>query len=196
MSSRVAIAATGREVQVAQAAYPRFAWKLSYGKQSWLRERTQNITPWQPLNAYTELETISGLYLACQGPYGEFYYSDPDDNSRKGQYIGTGNGPYAPMTYQVPVGWGTGPFSPSLSFPVGGLNVVSNVYATGYVGSWTIGADNTSLVFGGVIPPQGIITADFTFYYRCRFLDDKLSFSEWATNLWELAEVNFESVKY
>jgi hypothetical protein len=92
MSSRVAIAATGREVQVAAAAYPRMSFRLSYGDKSWLRERTQNITPWAPLNAYTELEQISGLYLACQGPYGEFYYKDPDDYSRGRTFLGVGDG--------------------------------------------------------------------------------------------------------
>lgn len=207
MASRVAIATTGRETQVAQAAYPRIAFKVSYGKTSWLRERTQNINPWLPLNAYTELEAITSLYLACGGPYGEFYYDDPDDNSRTNQYVGTALG-YSPATapppganqwvFPIPVQWGTGPFTPPMSFPIGGVNVLQQVYFDGHpaFSGWVVDSTNTAIDFSAYSsPPSGRITADFTFYYRCRFLDDKLSFSQWAKNLWENAEVNFETVK-
>jgi uncharacterized protein (TIGR02217 family) len=200
LASRVSIAASGREAQIAQAAYPRFAFKLSYGKQSWLRERTQNITPWAPLNAYTELEQITGLYLACQGPYGEFYYSDPDDNSRFNQFCGTGNG--SNTFFPLFVTWGTGPFTPPMRFPVGGINVLNALYVGGFnylsIPGWvTINSDNASVTITAPSPPSNgaSITADFSFYYRCRFLDDHMSLSEWAKNLWEVNEVNFESVK-
>ncbi len=40
-----------------------------------------------------------------------------------------------------------------------------------------------------------LITADFHFYFRCRFMDDTEEFSQWAKNLWELKTLKFQSVK-
>ena len=197
MASRVSVGITGRNVQLACCAYPRWAFQLSYGGgSSWLRDKTQNITPDARLSAYTELEQISGLFLACLGAYGEFYYSDPDDNSRSNQAVGIGNASQTifPLFYS----WGTGPFSPSMTIPVGGIQAINNVYFNGVVQSpsgYSLDATNTQLVFTSAPGSGVVITTDFQFYFRCRFLDDNLNFQEWAQNLWDMKEVRFESVK-
>jgi hypothetical protein len=36
---------------------------------------------------------------------------------------------------------------------------------------------------------------DLHFYFRCRFLEDHLDFSQILLNRWEAKEVKFESVK-
>jgi uncharacterized protein (TIGR02217 family) len=196
MASRTTIAASGRENHLACASYPRWAFKLTFGGDSWLRDQTQNIVPDPTKSGLTEFEQISGLFLACRGSYGEFYFSDPDDNSRLSQTVGTGNGTQTsfPVTYS----WGTGPFTPSMTIPVGGIKTLNAVYLNGNVlgtSSYSIDATNTQIVF--VSPPiQGsVITADFSFYFRCRFMDDTLVFSQFEQNLWELKELQFESVK-
>lgn len=197
LASRATTAITGRSTQVACAVFPRWAFTLSYGGgSSWLRDQTQNITPDPTLAGFTELEQISGLFLACLGPYGEFYYTDPDDNSRLANVVGSGNGVQTkfPLFYQ----WGTGPFLPPMYIPVGGINTLDAIYFNGVVQNpniYSLGADNVSVVFNVAPPLAQNITADFSFYFRCRFLDDQITFAQWARNLWDTKEVRFESVK-
>lgn len=195
-ASRVTTAITGRENQLAATAYPRWAFTLTYGGSSWLRDQTQNISPDMTKLGYTEFEQLSGLFIFVKGAFGEFYYNDPDDNSRLTAPIGQGNGSATSFPIYVP--WGYGPFSPSFFFPVGGINTIDAVYINGAIQpstSYSVDFTRTQLVFNSAPPSGSIITADFHFYYRCRFLDDHLDFSQWAKNLWECAEVRFESVK-
>lgn len=197
MASRVSIGASGRECQLACAAYPRWAFILSYGGgNSWLREQTQNSVVYSPLAGYTELEQLTGLFLACLGSYGEFYYVDPDDNSRLSQAVGTGDG--ATTTFPLYYTWGNGPFTPSLTIPVGGIQTINAVYFNGTVQSaagYSLDSTKTKVVFT-VAPTTGVvITIDFQFFFRCRFLDDTLDLLQFSINRWDVKEVRFESVK-
>jgi hypothetical protein len=56
-------------------------------------------------------------------------------------------------------------------------------------------ATRTQIVFTSAPSSGVVITADFHFYFRCRFLADVEEFSQWAKNLWELKELKFQSVK-
>ena len=196
-SSRVTTAASGRETQLACAAYPRWAFTLKFGGgNSWLREQTQNIVTDPTLAGFTEFEQISGLFLACLGSYGEFYYSDPDDNSRENQFVGIGTG--TRTAFPLFFTWGTGPFTPAMTLPVQGIASIDAVYIDNILqnpANYSMDSTNTILVF--VHPPIGTTTikADFHFYYRCRFLADEMDYSQWAQNLWDNKEVQFESVK-
>ena len=40
-----------------------------------------------------------------------------------------------------------------------------------------------------------IITADFTYYFRCRFIDDKYDFENFMYRLWQLKKLTFISVR-
>jgi hypothetical protein len=194
MASRVAIASTGREVQLACAAYPRWSFILSY---DWLREQTQNITPDGHMLGFTELEQLSGLFLLCKGSYGEFYFEDPDDNSRRNQTVAW-PADNVTSTFLLFYNWGYGPFNPPLRIPVGGIKSIDAVYFDGTVQSPSIyfmDPTNTALSFTAPPPGGTHVTADFHFYFRCRFLDDHLDFSQFAQNRWEAKEVRFESVK-
>jgi hypothetical protein len=197
MASRVTIGTTGRENQLACAAYPRWAFTLTFNQDSYLRDQTQNIIIDPEQAGFTEFTQLSGLFLRCLGSYGEFYYSDPDDNSRLGQFVAqTASGVTAP-TYQMTYEWGNGPFTPPLRIPVGGIQSIQNVYFNGTVVSptqYTLDATNTKLVFVSV-PNNTLVTADFTFYFRCRFLDDSLEFAQMLQNWWQVKELRFESVK-
>jgi uncharacterized protein (TIGR02217 family) len=196
MASRVTTAITGRENQLACAAYPRWEFLLSYGGESWLRDQTQNIAIAQAVAGLTELTQISQLFLACLGQYGEFYFSDPDDNSRDNQAEGTGNG--TQTTFALYYTWGFGPFTPSFTAPVGGIQILNTVYIDGVpqsASTYALDSTNTMLVFTSAPAVGAVITADFTFYYRCHFLADEMTYSQWAANLWEVKEVKFESVK-
>ena len=196
LASRVTTAATGRETQLAAAAFPRWAFTLTYGGSSWLRDQTQNITPDPTKLGFIEFEQLSALFIYVQGSYGEFYYDDPDDDSRLAAPIAQGDGTTTEFPVYVP--WGFGPFSPSFYYPVGGISSIDAVYFDGValpVDNYSLDDTRTQLTFLSAPPAGTIISADFHFYFRCRFLDDHLDFVQWAQNLWECAEVRFESVK-
>jgi uncharacterized protein (TIGR02217 family) len=189
MSSRVVISATGIETQFATAAFPRWAFTLTY---NWLRDQTQNIVPDQTLMGFQEFQAISSLFLACKGSYGEFYFEDPDDNSRLNQDVGVGDG--ANTVFPLFFSWGTtfGSYT-----PVGGIKSLDAVYLNGVLqsaGSYLLSND-TTLIFGAAPAPNVLVTSDFHFYFRCRFLDDHLDFSQIMPNRWEAKEIRFESVK-
>jgi uncharacterized protein (TIGR02217 family) len=195
-TSTSTVAISGRETQLIRALYPRWEFVLSYSGDSWLRDETQNITPDGSLSGFLELQDISGLFTACLGSYGEFYYSDPDDNSRAGVGLGDGNG--TTTTFPIIYTWGTGPFMPQFYAPVGGIQSIQAVYLNGVPQSAsTYGVDSTNTMLVFTTPPGlGVaITIDFTFYFRCRFLEDMSNYSQWARNLWENKDVKFKSVK-
>ena len=50
-----------------------------------------------------------------------------------------------------------------------------------------------SVVFNSA-PASGTITADFQFYYACRFVDDSMDFEKFADKLWNLQSVQFKSI--
>lgn len=196
--STVSKAVTGRETQLIRAVYPRWEFTLSYGEDAWLREETQNILPDPRLLGKTELQQISGLFLQCFGAFGEFYYLDPNDNSR---IIGLGDNDAVTTVYPLFYTWGTGPFTPSFTAPVSGIESIISVYiGTTLQDPSTYGVDstNTQLVFVEP-PPLALIgqpiTVAFIFYFRCRFLTDMQEYDQWAKNLWENKEVTFQSVK-
>lgn len=193
MSSRVTISATGIETQFATAAFPRWEFTLTYGGGAWLRDQTQNIAPDLTLVGFQEFQAISSIFLACKGSYGEFYFEDPDDNSRTTDGVGIGDG--ATTAFPMMVTWGA---TFGFAFPIGGIKSLDAVYINNVVqdpGSYGMDATNTVLNFASPPGPNAVIRASFHFYYRCRFLDDHLDFSQFAQNRWEAKEIRFESVK-
>jgi hypothetical protein len=204
MSSRATTSASGRGNQLACAVYPRWSFLLTYGGDSWLRDQTQNITPGPNELGFSELTQISGLFLQCLGSYGEFFYSDPDDNSRTLEYEGTGDG--TTTAFPLYFSWGgnvavfgiSPPYFPLMTLPVQGVNAIAQVTIDGTPLSpslYSLDSTRTVLVFTSAPASMQIIEVSFSFYFRCHFLDDNLTFSQWARNLWELKEVKFESVK-
>lgn len=196
LASTAHIAASGRTHRLGRAVYPRWSFDLTYGGDSWLREQTQNITPDARRFGQTELEQISGLFVYVLGSYGEFYYDDPDDDSRLAQAVGVGNG--SQTIFQLFYSWGSGPFMPSFVAPVSGINTIDAVYINGGLQSPSIyapDATNTKIQFTSAPSAGVVITADFHFYFRCHFLADVSEYEQWALNLWENKQVQFESVK-
>jgi uncharacterized protein (TIGR02217 family) len=84
--------------------------------------------------------------------------------------------------------------------PITAVNALSAVYLNGIEQSPTSYSCATGLNSTGVVtfkapPPTGdMITADFSFYFRCRFVDDSYQFSYWNYQLWELKKLSFISV--
>lgn len=188
---------SGRQYQTARQAYPNWLFELTYAGDSWMREQTQNIAPYEPNVPKVEFETLSQLFLSCYGNYGEFYYDDPTDDSRTGQLIGRGDA--STTVWRIVRTWGTtlGRFE-----PVGGVNLLAPnwVYLngvqqfTGY--SVTNDPDGSHLTFTVSPPANGVvITMDFSFYYRCRWQEAMQQYDQFMYNLWQSGKVAFRSVK-
>ena len=82
--------------------------------------------------------------------------------------------------------------------PITAPNVVSAIYLNGITQApATYSVDPaTGLVRFVTAPSNGlIIAADFTYYFRCRFIDDKYDFENFMDHLWQLKKLTFISVR-
>ena len=137
----------------------------------------------------SSLQSLMGFFLQLQGQFGTFLYIDPDDNSVTNQGIGIGDGTTTAFTLVRALG--------GFAEPVGWVTAVSHVYLNGTpqsAGSYSVTAPNTLTL---TTPPGAgvVVTADFSFAFQCRFLDDQMEFEEFMSNLWKLESLKFRSVK-
>ena len=175
-STKIQTSASGAETATAYWSYPKWAFSLKYDL---LRS-----------GAYNELEQLVGLFLKCRGNFDTFLYTDPDDNSVTGQTIGTGDG--VSTYFQLGRTYG-GFFEPFYD-----ITGTVRVYKNGTLqnpSTYTI--STIGLISFNTAPATGaVITADFGFQYRCRFLHDSCEFNQFAKSLWEAKKVEFRSVLY
>lgn len=137
----------------------------------------------------TSLATLMGFYLACQGQFGTFLYTDPSDSVARGQAIGTGDGATTGFTLVRALG-GT-------AEPVGWVTALSAVYLNGgpqAAGTTTLATPNT-LTFATAPAAGTAITADFAYAFVCRFLDDQEDFENVMSGLWQMQSLKFRSVR-
>jgi uncharacterized protein (TIGR02217 family) len=84
------------------------------------------------------------------------------------------------------------------SEPIVAPNIVRAIYLDGVTQDpATYSVDPaTGLVTFRRAPGSGlIITADFSYYFRCRFVDDKYDFENFMYRLWQLKKLTFISVR-
>lgn len=186
-------AVSGRETTVLTQAFPLWEFELTY---EYLRSGTDNITSYQQYLALREYEKIATLFLACKGRYGRFFFSDPGDNSRSVQTIGTGNG--VRTRFRVVRSLGIGAMT-SVE-PVGGVDLADFIPLVEVNGSpvdpgdfYIDGNDLQTLVFFS--PPVGAITMKFYYYYYCQFMEDLQDFEEFMANLHRISTLKFRSTK-
>jgi hypothetical protein len=186
-ASIVSTHASGREVVTPQQVYPLNEFTLTY---ELLQEQTANQQVYQPNAPYTELQQIAGLFLACSGQYGRFTFDFPADDSRTGGAIGIGDG----VTTVFTVFRTFGPYG--FVEPVGQLNVVNAVYFDGVVQvPGTYGTSGNQLVFLAAPSNGVVITADYSFFFLCRFIEDQHDYDQFMFNLWTLKSLKIRSVK-
>lgn len=190
---------TGKQYQTARQAYPNWEFDLQYTDDSWLRERTQNISLYAPNSPHVEFEALSQLFLSCFGNYGEFWYDDPEDDSRFDQPIATADG--VTFSYRIMRTWGLVGSLARLE-PVGGVDLSRPIVV--YLDAVPVSVSNytVSNATGGsfltfkFVPTAGqAITMDLYFYYRCRWVEDGQQYDQWAYNLFNLGKARFRSVK-
>jgi uncharacterized protein (TIGR02217 family) len=178
-------AISGKETRIADWSYPRHQWSLGF---DFLRQGALSGT------TYAEFAQLAGFFNLRQGSFDSFLYADADDNAATGQGIGTGDG--ATTSFALVRSFG------GFVEPILAPNVVSHVYLNGVAqsgGSYTVSAWGTSspgtLTFT-TAPGSGVaITADFSFYFPCRFTADQMDFEKFMAALYAAKKVAFVSLK-
>lgn len=173
---------SGKEVRIALWNFARYTWTLTF---EFLRS-----------DANAEFQTLFGFYSARQGSFDSFLYQDVEDNAVAGQLIGQGAG--ATPAFQLIRVFGGGTPEAVLA-----PNAVSAVYLNGtplsQSGNWSV--SNWGSATPGVLtftspPGDGVsITADFSYYFPCRFTDDTLEFENFMSKLWAQKKLSFISIK-
>jgi len=183
--TRIQRAASGRELRALDYPYPLWQFTLVF---DFLRDN--------PAAGLDELRTLMGFFMLCQGAFGTFLFQDPSDDRVSGQQIGTGDTLRTVFQLQRTMGEtlpGGGFLEPILA-----PKVVSAVYFNGIIqdpAGYSVDS-MTGLVTFNTAPGSGlIITADYSYYFRCRFVDDSYAFENFMFRLWQLKKLTFISVR-
>jgi len=178
-STAVSTHLSGDEVRITGQSYPTYEFELSY----------PDYLP-DSASVTSDLKILMGFYLQQQGRLGTFRYTDPSDCSATGQTLGVADGTTTTFTFLRALGGWTE--------PIGYVESVSKISIGGVAQSgWTVADSSTghnSLVFAGA-PGGGVIAADFTFSFLCRFVDDQVEFEQHMKNMWLMKSLKFKSVK-
>jgi uncharacterized protein (TIGR02217 family) len=192
MQTRIQRAVSGRELRAVDYPSPLWQFQLSLAV---LRDNSDTRAGAGFGAGYSELRPLLALYTACYGAYGTFLFSDPSDNTVTGQNLGSGNANQTTFQLQRTLA-----ANPSFTEPIVAVNTISAVYLNGIIQNpssygCAVGLNSTGvLTFFSPPPPGVVISADFTYYFRCRFVDDSQQFSYINYQVWELKKFNFISV--
>ena len=175
--TRAQQAISGKETRLADWSYPAWHWELTF---DFLRS--------DPVAA--EFQALAGFFNARQGAFGTFLYGDADDNAVTGQSLGTGDG--ATTMFQLIRAFG------GFIEPVLAPNVVSAVYLAGVVqapSAYSVDPITGLLTFTAAPASGAAITADFSYYFRCRFAEDTVDFEKFMATLYRAQKLAFVSLK-
>ena len=176
-STVVKTSVSGREYRSANFSYPMWQYKCAFEV---LRARA----------ALQEMQSLAGFYNARQGAFDTFLFNDPDDNTVTLQALGTGNAVTTQFQLVRSFGGNVEPVWDTNSSPLIYVNGILKTFGTDY----TIGL--TGLITFTVAPGAGLAVAwTGTYYWRCRFLKDNLSFQQFMRQLWTLRSLEFITVK-
>jgi uncharacterized protein (TIGR02217 family) len=186
--TRVQRSTSGRELRALDYPFPLWQFSLVY---DFLRDTPTG-------SGDGELRILMGFYAACQGAFQTFLYNDPTDNIVTNQGIGIGDGHTA--AFQLIRTLSDAAKGPTFSEPIqapnfsGTFAVMINGVALSQLGNWSI--DTAGVAHFTTAPAAGaVITASFSYYFRCRFIDDSYQFENFMQNLWSLKKLTFISVR-
>ena len=133
------------------------------------------------------LQTLMGFYLARGGQRGTFLFIDPDFNAMAGQGIGAGDGATVAFPFMRTFG--------GQIEPVGWVTAVAAIYLDGapVTSGWTVSGN--TITFAAAPASGVVVSADFSYGFVCRFLEDTLDFEQFMDNLWQLKSLKFRQVR-
>lgn len=183
--TRIQRAVSGRELRALDYPYPLWQFTLVF---NFLRDN--------PSAGYDELRTLMGFFLSCQGAYAAFLFQDPSDYQVAGQSLGTGDS--STSAFQLQRAMGTGLPGGGFTEPIVAPNVIGALYFDGITQDPSVYSvdPDTGIVTFETPPATGLtITADFSYWFRCRFVDDSYDFENFMYRLWQLKKLTFISVR-
>jgi len=185
-ASRIQKAVSGRELRIVDQPLPIWLFTLTFPI---LRDKhdTRGPAGWGGL--YDELRTLAGFFLQMQGQFATFLFDDPTDDSVLGQSIGTGDA--GTTVFQLVRTFG------GFVEPVTAPNAVTAIYFNGIIqsaASWSVDPATGIVTFTAPPPAGRAITADLSYYFRCRFAEDSNEFDNFNYQKWSLKQLKFQSV--
>jgi uncharacterized protein (TIGR02217 family) len=183
--TRMQRAVSGRELRVSDYVNPIWTFTLTY---SVLHDFAFGPTY---LAVNTELRTLMNFFNVHRGAWDTFLFEDPEDNTVVGQQIGTGDS----TTTKFQLGRGLVNTSPAFYEAITAPEVLEAVYLDGVLTAAYTLDSNTGIVTFTSAPGSGVvITADFTYFFRCRFANDRQDFEEFLHRFWEVKQLKLTSV--
>ncbi len=166
-------ALSGREIRGTFQRYPLYEFKLSY---EFLRAGSE-----------LELQKLVTFFLARQGAFDSFLFTDPLDNAVVDGQFNVGDG--SSTSFQLIRAF-TGGLE-SFVEPVQNVNVLTSIKIDGVETSDYVRDQYGVITFQN--PPSGgqELTWTGSYYYRCRFMEDMTEFNNFMQDLWDTGEVQF-----
>lgn len=176
-------ATSGKETRLAYQSYPRYEWTI-------------DVNVLRQAGASSELATLLGFFNTHTANFDTWLYKDPDDYIVSSQTIATGTGSSTSFQLQKTFGGFTEPvLAPDTSSTINVyLNGSSQAASSYTVNGWSSTTPGT-LVFNSAPTSSQAITADFQYYYPCRFNVDKIAFNLKYSHIYDVKRLPFISVK-
>lgn len=177
-ATRVNGAASGYEVRNALMQYPRWDFELTY---EFLEDRS---------GADSSLKHLMGFFLQRRGSYDSWLFKDPDDYLVVAGPLGTADGVTTEYAFLRTLG--------GFAEKVGQIDLDNNIniYFDGVPvdpADYTVTVPNL-VVFDSAPAEDVEITADFQFFFACRFIEDQMDFEKFMDKLWALQTCEFRSI--
>lgn len=188
------------ETRIAQTQNPIWHWSLIY---NYLKDNPNDLAVGL---SYTDLQTLMGFFLARQGQFDDFLFSDPYDNSYGPGLLPSG-APNLQAQLQLVQNTNNGLwyspiqiyrggqfFEDVTDLDVSGILLFSNGISQANIVNYTIGGPGLAIPgfsFYGLYAqwvgtPVGPITAQFNFLYRVRFEMDDQDWEQFMQYLWTI----------
>lgn len=187
-------ALSGKVSTVAFRAFPLVQFEYSF---EFLRDGESEFTTGAP-----DITAIVGLFNAVHGRWDTFLHTDPDFNTidpgAQATKFGTfGYGTGSQLAFQLTATYQNsgGPGQPEL---IQNLNGTPILYANGTAipsSEYSIGSTGIVTFGSGYAPASGVtLTWSGSWYYRCRFDEDKYDWKKMMYGLWSAEKLSFTSV--
>lgn len=174
-ATQVQESSSGRQYTLSKRLYPLWRFKL----------------PFEVLRAaggWTEWQQLVGFINACRGRYDDFLYLDPRDNTATNETFGVGDG----TTTTFPLTRTLGSFVE----PVGGVNTGSAIVkVAGVTTAVTFSSDLSQVTFASAPAVGAALTWSGNFYFRCRFLQDEITFEQFLQDMYSAKAVEFRTFR-
>ena len=172
----------GGDVRTPLWTYPLWEFELTFEGLS------ASLTQFPGLVTYS-MQSLMGFFLYKGGAQTAFLFIDPDFNADTAVPLGTGDGTTTQFLFLRRMGSSIEPVSWVTGIPTVYLNGVAQPES-----GWAFEQPNL-LVFS-TPPAAGVpVTADVSYGFLCRFLDDQADFEQLMWNLWEAKSIKFRQVR-